>query len=389
MWIRVAVFVVVLVLFVGLSHYYVWARLVRDPALPGAWSPVGRAATLLLATILVGCFAAMRGPRWLAGPLAWIAFVWLGVLFYLLVFLGVTDLGRALLALARAFTRNEPPPDPDRRVAVARILAGAVGVSTLGVSAAALVGGLRPVGVKPVKVALGKLPRALGGYVIAQITDIHVGPTIGRAFIEELVEKVNALSPDLIAITGDLVDGSVADLAELVRPLARLRARDGVFFVTGNHEYYSGVTEWLHFLGTMGIRVLANERVAIRGESGFDLAGVHDWSAPRVAERPDLKKALAGRDPSRTLVLLAHQPRHILEAEPLGVDLQLSGHTHGGQIWPWRYMVKLQQPYVEGLHRHGNAHIYVSSGTGYWGPPMRLFAPAEITRIEIVREGAG
>jgi predicted MPP superfamily phosphohydrolase len=262
-----------------------------------------------------------------------------------------------------------------------------VGLLTVGVSGAALASGTRPVGVKEVKVALGKLPRVLDGYTIAQITDIHVGPTIGRAFIEEIVAKVNAVRPDLVAITGDLVDGSVAELGDFVRPLEKLRAKDGVFFVTGNHEYYSGANEWIRFLEALGIKVLANERVPIRGDVGFDLAGVHDYSAGRFGDGPDLKKALLGRDPARALVLLAHQPKHILEAAELGVDLQLAGHTHGGQLWPWAYLVKLQQPYVAGLHLHGRAQIYVSSGTGYWGPPMRMLAPAEITKVVLNTDG--
>jgi predicted MPP superfamily phosphohydrolase len=217
-----------------------------------------------------------------------------------------------------------------------------------------------------------------------QITDIHVGPTIGGAFMEELVAKVNALRPDVVAITGDLVDGSVSQLGDFVRPLGKLQAKDGVYFVTGNHEYYSGVDEWTAFVESLGIKVLANERVRVRGDdAGFDLAGVHDWSAGQFGAGPDLKRATTGRDETRALVLLAHQPRQVLEAAKLGVDLQISGHTHGGQLWPWTYAVKLQQPYVAGLHAHGSAQIYVSSGTGYWGPPMRLFVPAEITCIEL------
>src|SRR5262249_40460007 len=157
------------------------------------------------------------------------------------------------------------------------------------------------------------------------------------AFMEDLVRRVNELGPDLVAITGDLVDGSVEDLGELVRPLEQLRAKDGVYFVTGNHEYYSGASEWMQFLATLGVKVLANERVAVRGAAGFDVAGVHDWSAGQFGPGPDLARALAGRDTSRACVLLAHQPKQIEEADHLGVDLQLSGHTHGGQLFPFRY----------------------------------------------------
>lgn len=201
------------------------------------------------------------------------------------------------------------------------------------------------------------------------------------------MRRTNALEPDVIAITGDLVDGTVEDLREHVAPLAGLRAKHGVYFVTGNHEYYSGVDAWIAELSRIGVRVLRNERVEIRvGDDAIDLAGVDDFSARRVpGHGPDLKRALEGRDPARELILLAHQPRAIEEASRLGVGLQLSGHTHGGQIWPWTYLVYLQQPYVSGLHRHGDAQVYVSRGTGYWGPPMRLGADAEITKLTLVR----
>jgi predicted MPP superfamily phosphohydrolase len=240
--------------------------------------------------------------------------------------------------------------------------------------------------VKQVRVPLGKLPKELSGYTIVQLTDIHVGPTIGRAFIEQIVRTTNALQPDLVAITGDLVDGSVAALGALVEPLRELRAKDGVFFVTGNHEYYSGVDAWLAHLGTLGIRVLRNERVALR--DGLDLAGVDDTSAGGFGRGhgQDVARAMEGRDTSRALVLMAHQPKAVREASKHGVDLQLSGHTHGGQIWPWGYAVRLDQPHVAGLHDHDGTAIYVSRGTGYWGPPLRVGAPAEITRIELVHD---
>ncbi|MEK6609137.1 MAG: metallophosphoesterase, partial [Myxococcota bacterium] len=222
------------------------------------------------------------------------------------------------------------------------------------------------------------------GLTIVQLTDLHVGPTLGRAFVAEVVTRTNALTPDLVAITGDLVDGSPERLQDAVAPLAELRARHGVYFVTGNHEYYSGADAWLPALARLGIRTLRNERVTIgAGAAAFDLAGVDDFTALGMADGhgPDLPRALAGRDPSRAVVLLAHQPRAVHEAARLGVDLQLSGHTHGGQIWPFRWIVRLAQPFVAGLHRVGATQIYVSRGTGFWGPPMRLCEPAEISRI--------
>ncbi len=242
--------------------------------------------------------------------------------------------------------------------------------------------------VETVRVPVANLPASLEGFTIVQVTDIHVGPTIGRAFVDAMVRAVNDLRPDAVAITGDLVDGSVASLGEHVAPLAGLRARHGVFFVTGHHEYYSGVDEWLAELGRLGVRVLANERVTLGGADGaIDLAGVHDWSGRRHPgpHKPDLAKALAGRDPARPVVLLAHQPKQAREAAAHGVALVLSGHTHGGQIWPWTKLVALDQPILAGLHRVRETHIYVSEGTGYWGPPMRLGTRAEISKLVLAR----
>ncbi len=257
---------------------------------------------------------------------------------------------------------------------------------TGGLAAAAIRSGLARVAVRNVNVRLRRLPQKLDGLTIVQLTDVHVGPTIGRAFIEDIVARTNALAPDVIAITGDLVDGSVDDLRDAIAPLAGLKARYGVYFCTGNHEYYSGAPEWCAELTRIGVRVLRNERVTIGdGLDSIDLAGIDDESAHRFGEGhgADLARAVAGRDPARELVLLAHQPKAVLEAKEHGVGLQLSGHTHGGQIWPWNYAVRLQQPVVAGLARFGETQVYVSCGTGYWGPPMRLAAPAEITRITL------
>ena len=217
-----------------------------------------------------------------------------------------------------------------------------------------------------------------------QLTDVHVGPTIGREFVASVVREANALAPDMVVITGDLVDGTVEQLRELVEPLRDLRAPDGVFFVTGNHEYYSGADAWIAHLTTLGIRVLRNERVRIR--DAFDLAGVDDARSRGLApgHGEDVPRALAGRDPSRAVVLLAHQPRTLKEAVAAEVDLQLSGHVHGGQMVPFNWLARLDQPVVAGLHLIEKTWVYVSTGTGYWGPPMRVGSGAELTRIELV-----
>jgi hypothetical protein len=321
------------------------------------------------------------------GALVWGAYVWMGTMFLLLVLLVAGDVAR-LLGLGVARFALEAPLDPTRRQFLARATSAGTALGGLALGFAALRAGLAPPRLEQVRVALRRLPRALSGTTIVQISDLHVGPTIGRAFVEDVVARANALAPDVVAITGDLVDGSVADLADAVAPLAQLRARHGVFFVTGNHEYYSGASAWARHLATLGVRVLRNERVTIgAGADSFDLAGVDDHSARRYHPRhgPDLTVALAGRDPARECVLLAHQPKAVHDASRHGVGLVLCGHTHGGQIWPFGFVVRLTQPYIAGLARHDETtQIYVSRGTGYWGPPMRLRKPGELTRIELV-----
>ncbi|MBC7545919.1 MAG: metallophosphoesterase [Candidatus Sericytochromatia bacterium] len=381
---RVLIMMSVVLTVLGSVHYYLWVRLVRDTGMPPPWPTwLGWLLIGLLAAIPVSILSSRSLPPGWSSPWFWGVFSWVGVMFFLLVLLLPTELIRGGWAAAD-WWRDGPAVDPERRLFLTRAAAMAVGFGAFGLSATGLVATRGAIAVKRVAVSLAQLSPALAGFRIVQISDVHVGQTIGQGFIEALVAQINALQPDLIAITGDLVDGSVANIGAAVAPLAGLRAPHGVFFVTGNHEYYSAVTDWLPFLTGLGIRVLRNERVPIeQAGAGFDLAGIDDFLAEGFGHGPDLPKALAGRDPDRPVVLLAHQPRAIFEAARLGVSLQLSGHTHGGQIFPFNYLVKLQQPYVSGLHRHGDSQIYVSRGTGYWGPPMRVGAPPEVTCIEL------
>jgi hypothetical protein len=381
---RLLVFLVVVTGVTAAWHWYLWARLVRDPGLPEGWT---RGLTvlfwILFALVPLGMMAMRALPRSVHAPLAWVVFLWMGLGFVLLFTLIPADLLKTVVLRVR-------PVDEERRQALARMLAAGVGLVGTGLAGLGVVQALSRVAVQKVTVPIAKLPADLSGYVIVQLTDVHVGPTIGREFLEEIVATANAESPDLVVITGDLVDGSVAELGPLMAPLAKLRAKDGVFFVTGNHEYYSGVDEWLAFLPSLGIRVLRNERVPLRegaAGGGLDLAGVDDHSAHQFGSGhgTDLDKALSGRDASRALVLLAHQPKTFLRAVLHQIDLQLSGHTHGGQIWPWGYAVRLDQPHVAGLSKDGASHIYVSRGTGYWGPPLRFGVPGEVTLLELVR----
>jgi len=238
-----------------------------------------------------------------------------------------------------------------------------------------------------IDIPVHNLPTALHGFSIAQISDLHVGPTIKRGFVTEIVARVNRLEADVIAVTGDLVDGSVHDLAAHTAPLAALRARHGVYFVTGNHEYYSGESSWTAEIRRLGLTVLKNQHVVVEHEgASLVLAGVTDYSAHYFdpQQRSDPQAALRGAPEGAARILLAHQPSTAAAAAAAGYDVQISGHTHGGQFWPWNFFVRYFQPFTSGLNRLQNLMVYVSPGTGYWGPPNRFWVPGEITRITLV-----
>lgn len=254
----------------------------------------------------------------------------------------------------------------------------------------------RTAAVVQVDVPIANLPEALQGFTVAQISDIHVGPTIKTHYLQRIVDRVNGLNANLVAITGDLVDGSVAELGQHVTPLAQLRSTHGSFFVTGNHEYYSGAHSWIIALRALGVNVLMNEHVLIQHSIDAQdpepalivVAGVADYSAHQFdeAHRSDPHKAIANAPEHAVFkLLLAHQPRSAAAAAEAGFDLQLSGHTHGGQFWPWNLFVPLQQPFTAGLHKLKALWVYTSRGTGYWGPPKRFGAPSEITHLRLVR----
>jgi uncharacterized protein len=239
-----------------------------------------------------------------------------------------------------------------------------------------------------VDIPVPNLPQALHGFSIAQISDVHVGPTIRRDFVEKIVAIVNSLKADLIAVTGDLVDGTVQQLSSHTAPLAGLAARHGAFFVTGNHEYYAGERAWSAEIGRLGLRVLKNEHVVLRHDgASLVLAGVTDLSAHHfdAAQHSDPAAALRGSPAGAgAKILLAHQPNSAGDAARAGFDVQLSGHTHGGQFWPWNLFVGFFQPFAGGLYRLQNLWVYVSRGTGYWGPPNRFGVPSEITRVRLI-----
>ncbi|MFE3150753.1 metallophosphoesterase [Streptomyces sp. NPDC059218] len=274
-----------------------------------------------------------------------------------------------------------PRPDaPSRRLFVARAVGGAAAVAGLGTVGLGTYGVLRGPRVKRITVPLAKLPRSAHGFRIAVVSDIHLGPILGRAHTRRIVDTINRTQPDLVAVVGDLVDGTVADLGPAAEPLALLKARHGNFFVTGNHEYYSGAAQWVDQVRELGLHPLENDRVEI---GGFDLAGVNDIAGESEGQGPDFGRALGDRDRTRAAVLLAHQPVVIHDAVAHGVDLQLSGHTHGGQLWPGNFIADLANPTGAGLDRYGDTQLYVSRGAGAWGPPVRVGAPSDITVVEL------
>jgi predicted MPP superfamily phosphohydrolase len=339
----------------GFAHGYIWWRLILP--LPSPWRTLGTVLLVVLGPSLPASRRFARGlSREAARPYLWAVYVWFGFATYLLLAAAASHVAVAVGAAAR----------PAAIIAIT----GAAAVVVYGLAHVA-----RGPRVRRVEVTLPALP--IARYTLVQLTDVHIGPLLGRAFAERLVAQVNALAPDLIVITGDLVDGRLSELRPHIEPLRRLRARDGVYCVTGNHEYYWDAERWIEHLRSLGIRVLRNEHVTIA--DAFVLAGVDDSTATE-----DLPGAVIGRDPALPLVLLAHHPRVIQRAIPAGVDLQLSGHTHGGQLLPLGYLSRLFDPLVAGLARFGATWLYVSEGTGFWGPPMRVGTTQEITAITLV-----
>ncbi|ACZ91840.1 hypothetical protein Aros01_08723 [Streptosporangium roseum] len=278
-----------------------------------------------------------------------------------------------------------------RRLFIARTAAAVAGVGALATVGNGVRTALGDPVIESVRVALPKLDPRLSGLRFAVVSDIHLGPLTGTAHAERIVRMVNSLEADVVAIVGDLVDGTVAQLGTVARPLRGLESRYGTYFVTGNHEYYTanGPGEWIEELRHLGVRPLQNERVEIaHGGAVLDLAGVNDVAGGPAGDGPDFERALGGRDRSRSTVLLAHQPVQAHQAAAHGVDLQLSGHTHGGQMVPFNLVVPLQQPVVSGLGEVDGTQVYVTRGAGFWGPPVRVGAPPEITLLELRGEGA-
>ncbi|SFF79272.1 hypothetical protein SAMN05421541_12250 [Actinoplanes philippinensis] len=442
------VFFAVVLVGIGLIHYYLWKRLVRDPLRPG-WGR--RAGTVVAVLLCVLAPLTMIGVR--AGYFTWLSwpgYLWIAVMFYLLVVLAVLEIPRLLLMRLWAGSRrttvksptatgdvpapvriadetrpgtSEPQPvgvvslsadgagqaagagtvptgtaagaqtaagttddaaeerrGIERRLLLARGTAIFAGLTAAGITGYGVKTATGAPQIDRVQLPMAKLPRAMDGTRLAVVSDIHIGPLTGVNHAQRIVQVINSVNADLVCVVGDLVDGSVAELGRFAAPLAGIESRHGAFFVTGNHEYYSGAEEWVDEVARLGIRPLRNERVAI---NGLDLAGVNDLSGEDHGDAPDFARALGDRDTARPVVLMAHQPVAVVEAAPYGVDLQVSGHTHGGQMAPFNLLVKLQQPVVSGFGEVDGVPVYVTNGAGFWGPPVRVGAPPQVTVIEL------
>lgn len=379
-------FIVILGSILGLMHVYVWKRIVKDTTAPGR---IRVYCSLLLVGLLVLLFAALIVPRAVdvtaSRWLAWPGYLWFGVVAYLFLTLLALEPLRLVRWVWRKRRPAEEPESPDRRVFLSRVAAVAAGTATAGLVGTGLVNALGPPQTLRVPVRLPRLNPAFDGFRIAVVSDIHLGPLLGRAHTERLVRMINETEPDLVAVVGDLVDGTVAELGSAAAPLRDLVSREGTFFVTGNHEYFvEDTAEWLRELERLGMQLLRNEHTRIsRGAGSFDLAGINDLAGRSHSDPPDLDRALRGVRADSPTVLLAHQPVQVGEAADHGVDLQISGHTHGGQMWPFHYAVDLAQPALAGLSTVRDTQLYVTRGAGFWGPPLRVGAPADISVLTL------
>ena len=388
-----AFFTVFFAVLAGVS-FYVGRRLIssariRSPWRQLAWTAAALAPVLAVLPLLLR-INGIEEP-WV-DHVSWVGYVGLGFLSLLATGIVIRDIGlcaaRTWRWCANLFRAQKVEPDPERR----RVLLAGTNMIILGASASLTGYGLfearRRPEIMPVTIPLPNLPPAFDGFRIAQISDIHVGPTVKHDWVEKIVNATSNLNADMVVFTGDFVDGTVPYLRRHTEPMKELKAPFGRFFVTGNHEYYSGVIPWLSEMDRLGWDVLLNEyRTIAKNGSRLIVAGVTDYTAGDfVADQRSNPQGAAGGAPADvTRILLAHQPKSIVAAAHAGYDLQLSGHTHGGQFFPWDNLARLAQPYLSGLHRHDKTWVYVSRGTGYWGPPLRLGQPSEITLITLKR----
>lgn len=374
----------------GIGYAYIGWRVIIPAKLVMPWKLYAWLALGLMLLLPFGSMFLMRFDERLIDPLSWVIYVGLGFLSIVftmvlardIIWLGALGAGK----LINLFQTSAAPSESSRR----EFLLQATNLGMLGLAGAFTAYGIfearRKPGLVNITVPVRNLPAEFEGFKIVQITDIHAGLTVKRDWIETLVKQIQDLKPDLIAFTGDLADGTVSHLRDDVAPFAELHAPYGKFFVTGNHEYYSGVEQWVEEARRLGYDVLNNEhRLVRKNDSSFVLAGVTDYSGGQflAGHKSDPAAAVRNAPSDFVKILLAHQPRTLYAAESLGFDLILSGHTHGGQFFPWNIVATIGQPFIKGLHKVNGTWLYVSKGTGYWGPPVRLGARSEITVVTL------
>lgn len=429
-------FIVVALGMIAAVHLYLWWRLVRDTTSPGRQRRIGTvvfvAGLVLAVTTLVAGDLVPARYGWLTLP----GYLWLAMIFYLILLLVALEVpvlvvqqvarrrvptrSAAAPVLSQAFasqaaasqtadaapagppapdaTGGEPGPtaaqEPqrgagsvhrvDRRLLLRRGAAITAGLAAAGVTGFGVHRAYSPARIKRLEVPLARLDPRADGLRVAVLADIHVGPLFGTGQVERMVEQVNGLDADVVTVVGDIVTAEPERVRDSLLPLTGMRARYGTYYVNGNHEYYVGHEDWAQVATELELRVLRNERLEITHRGGaVDLAGVNDVAGSEFGDPPDYAAALGDRDPSRPVLLMAHQPVAVRAAARYGVDLQLSGHTHGGQLYPFDYLVGLQQPVVAGLAEVDGTQVYVTNGVGFWGPPVRVGADPEITVLTL------
>ena len=377
-------------------HYYLWLRLIRDTDLSTLYRHIGTYSLIALSlSFPIALSVDKVAPLRYSFPLLWLSYFWIGMMFLLFFLLFSIDIIKALFYIfskLAAANSNILKPDiidleinnPERRQFISNLIASGTSLSVFIASGIGVTNYYSTAIVKKFNVVLNGLPEIFKGFNIVQISDLHLGQMMTKQKLQQIVGQVNNLKPDLIAITGDLADGSVEKLLQEANPLKDLKAKKGVYFVTGNHEYYSGVEEWTDAIKKMGIKVLNNKNIKIKKEDDyFYLAGVTDHEGERFGPKhaADFEKTFSGLKKDKKKILLAHQPIAVQKASQYDTDLVLAGHTHGGQVWPFNYFVYLQQPYLKGFYDYQGTKLYVNQGTGCWGPPIRLGSKNEITQI--------
>ena len=363
---------------------FVWHRLAIAPGWRPRWVRYAVAAVLVVLTAFAFAGFDVWGGSFTPAqmrPVAWLGQAFLASCLYL--FLGLVPVWLASVAIWLLRWRHDDHGRSARRrlnaIASPLVAAVAVGVTAYGAVEAATPS------VSRFELASPQLPAEFDGARVALVTDVHAGAVRSAAFTQQVVDLVNEQEPDLIVLAGDLVDGKAARYAPELAPLADLRAPLGVFATTGNHEMFEDTVNWVSAFEDVGLVVLGNESVPLeRGGATMVLAGVHDAIGEGVFA-PDYDAALAGVDPEGFTLLAAHQPLQAFEVEGRGVDLQVSGHTHGGQMWPINYLVPLQQPMLEGRGDVAGTPVITSRGAGAWGPAIRVAAPPEVPIITLKR----